>query len=116
MASPPRVGSNTTASVPARWPPDRFLEEAGSAELSAPDPESCEPFAAVVVSAGAGAAVSCGAGVGAARDAGRVVELVAAGAVVVDAGSATPAAALVAGGAPATTTTVPFIQGCGAQW
>jgi hypothetical protein len=118
MASPPSVGSTTTAIVPARCPPDRFRDAAGAADVSSFDPDAFDSLGGgEVAAAGFDVAVPAGAEVGAARDDGRVVEVAGAGAVVVDAdGSPTPAAALVGAGAPAVTTTVPFIQGCGAQW
>lgn len=111
------MGSSTTAKVSARLPPDVFSEEAGAADGSS----DCSPAADVDVVSGAVVAVSTGAVVvGAASDEGNVeLVLVAAeaGAAVVDETESAPLAAaeVGAGVAAARTTTVPFIQGWGAQ-
>jgi hypothetical protein len=114
-ASPPSVGSSTTASVPARSPPEPFFEEAGAADGSS----DFSPAADVDVVSAAVVAVSAGAVVvGAASEGGNVVLVAAgAGAAVVDETESAPLAAVEAGSgaAPARTTTVPFIQGWGAQ-
>lgn len=121
-ASPPSVGSNTTASVPGRLLPDPLSEDAGAADDSSDSSGSVDvdvvSGAAAVVAVSAGAVVFRAEVVGAASDAGNVVLVAAgAGAAVVDGAASAPLAAaeVGAGTAPARTTTVPFIQGCGAQ-
>src|SRR5688500_8401236 len=90
-ASPPSVGSSTTASVPATLLPEPCSEEAGAA-----DPSDSSAAADVdVVSAAAVVAVWAGVVVvGAASDGGNVVLVVAgAGATVVEETASAPLAA-----------------------